>query len=115
MTRRSYGRNDMILMEHEFGDTFFVISSGSVKITHLSEDGREVIFAILGKGEFFGEMALFEEEPRSANAVALEETDVFILRRGEFLAFIEEYPQIVISLITEMARRIRRSDLQIEG
>ncbi len=65
MTKRSYQKNNMILMEDEFGDTFFIIASGSIKITRVSEDGREVILAMLGEGEFFGEMSLLDGETRS--------------------------------------------------
>ena len=62
MTKRSYQKNNMILMEDEFGDTFFIIAGGSIKITRVSEDGREVILAMLGEGEFFGEMSLLDGE-----------------------------------------------------
>ena len=52
MSIRKYEKNDIILMEDEFGDTLFIINKGSIKITRVSEDGREVILAILGEGEF---------------------------------------------------------------
>ena len=115
MTKRSYKKNNIILMEDEFGDTFFVISSGSVKITRISEDGREVILAMLGEGDFFGEMSLLDGESRSANAVATEESDVLILKRSDFIEFLERYPKIAISLLREMATRLRKSDQQIES
>ena len=115
MTKRSYKKNNIILMEDEFGDTFFVISSGTVKITRISEDGREVILAMLGEGEFFGEMSLLDGESRSANAIASEESDVLILKRRDFIEFLERYPKISISLLREMASRLRKSDQQIES
>ena len=115
MTKRSYQKNNMILMEDEFGDTFFIIAGGSIKITRISEDGREVILAMLGEGEFFGEMSLLDGETRSANAIAIEESKVLILKRHDFLLFLERFPKIAISLLTEMAGRIRKSDQQIES
>jgi|TARA_B100001971_G_scaffold54813_1_gene49919 CRP-like cAMP-binding protein len=115
MTKRSYQKNNMILMEDEFGDTFFIIASGSIKITRVSEDGREVILAMLGESEFFGEMSLLDGETRSANAIAIEESEVLILKRHDFLLFLERFPKIAISLLTEMAGRIRKSDQQIES
>ena len=115
MTKRSYQKNNMILMEDEFGDTFFIIAGGSIKITRVSEDGREVILAMLGEGEFFGEMSLLDGETRSANAIAIEESKVLILKRHDFLLFLERFPKIAISLLTEMAGRIRKSDQQIES
>jgi len=105
----------MILMEDEFGDTFFAIIKGRVKINRIKEDGGEVIFALLDEGEFFGEMSLLDAEPRSANAIALEDTDVLILRRADFLDFLEKYPKVAISLLVELIQRIRKSDEQIES
>ena len=115
MQKQKYYKNNMILIQDEIGDTFFTICKGSVKINRLNKDGREVIFAILGEGDFFGEMSLLDEETRSANAVALEDAEVLILRRDDFLDFLEKYPKISIALLAELTRRIRKSDEQIEG
>lgn len=115
MSKRSFRKQNMILMEDEFGDTFFIITKGSVKITRVSEDGREVILAILGEGEFFGEMSLLDGETRSANVIALEDSEALILKRHDFLAILEKYPKIAIALLTELAARIRKSNLQIES
>ena len=115
MDKRSYQENNMILMEEEFGNTLFIICRGSVKITRIREDDREVIFAMLGEGEFFGELSLLDGKTRSANAVALEHTDVLVLKRHDFIASLEEHPKIAIGLLTELARRIRKSDELIES
>jgi len=113
--RRSYKKNNMILMEEDFGDTLFILSRGSVKITRLSDEGREVILSILGEGDFFGEMSIFDGESRSANVIALEDTEVLILKRGDFLDLLEKHPKIAIVLLQELATRLRKSDQQIEG
>ncbi len=115
MQKRVYKKGNIILMEEEFGDTLFVLTRGSVKITRLSDDGREVILSILGEGDFFGEMSIFDGENRSANVIALEDSEVFILKRGDFLDLLERHPKIAIVLLQEMAMRLRRSDQQIEG
>ena len=115
MSKRSYAKNDIILMEDEFGDTFFIISKGSIKITRVSEDGREVILAMLGEGDFFGEMSLLDGETRSANAIAHGDCHVLILKRHDFLLFLEKFPKIAISLLIELAGRIRKTDQQIES
>jgi len=115
MQKRTYKRNNMILMEEDFGDTLFILNTGSVKITRLSDDGREVILSILGEGDFFGEMSIFDGESRSANVIALEDTEVFMLKRGDFLDLLEKHPKIAISLLQELAFRLRKSDQQIEG
>jgi CRP-like cAMP-binding protein len=105
----------MILLEDALGKTFFVIASGSVKITRLSDDGREVILAMLGEADFFGEMSLLDGEGRSANVVALEDSEVLTLTRSDFLEILEQYPKIAISLLEELTRRLRKSDQQIES
>jgi CRP-like cAMP-binding protein len=102
-------------MEDEFGDTLFIINKGSIKITRVSEDGREVILAILGEGEFFGEMSLLDGQTRSANAIAQTGCHVLILKRHDFLQVLEKFPNIAISLLSELAIRIRKSDQQIES
>lgn len=112
---RSYTRGQMILLEESLGETFFVISKGSVKVTRLSNDGREVILAMLGEGEFFGEMSLLDGEGRSANIVAIEDASVLTLKRSDFLDILERFPKIAISLLEELARRLRKSDQQIES
>ncbi|HPC35085.1 MAG TPA: Crp/Fnr family transcriptional regulator [Candidatus Marinimicrobia bacterium] len=115
MQKRSYKKGNIILMEEEFGDTLFILCKGSVKITRVGEDGREVILSILGEGDFFGEMSILDGENRSANVIALEDTSVLILKRGDFLDLLEKHPRIAIALLQEMATRLRRSDRQIEG
>ena len=115
MTQRTFTKNQMILLEDDLGQTFFVISKGSVKITRLSDDGREVILAMLGEADFFGEMSLLDGDGRSANVVALEASEVLTLARNEFLDILEKYPKISICLLGELTHRLRKSDQQIES
>ena len=111
---RSYKKSNIILFEEDPGDSLFIIKEGKVKITRLSEEGREVILSILGEGEFFGEMSLLDGESRSANVIALADSEVFVLKREDFLNILTSNPQIAISLLEELAYRIRKSDQQIE-
>jgi len=115
MIRRAYTKGQMILLEDDLGQTFFVIAGGSVKITRLSDDGREVILAMLGESDFFGEMSLLDGAGRSANVVALEASEVLTLARNDFLDILQQYPKISISLLEELTQRIRKSDQQIES
>jgi len=115
MIRRTYTKGQMILLEDDLGQTFFVIGEGSVKITRLSDEGREVILAMLGESDFFGEMSLLDGAGRSANVVALEASEVLTLARNDFLEILQEYPKISISLLEELTQRIRKSDQQIES
>ena len=113
MVPKSYDVGQVIILEESEGDDCFFVTEGSVKITRLSKDGREVILAILNEGEFFGEMALLDGDLRSANVIALEKTDALTLKRKDFIDSLKKYPQIAIQLLKEMAHRLRESDRQI--
>ena len=113
MISRHYESGKFIFLEDSEGEQCFFVVQGSVKVTRLSKDGREVILAMLNEGEFFGEMALLDGESRSANVIALEETEVLTLNREDFLVVLHDYPQIAIQLLKEMAHRLRKSDRQI--
>jgi len=112
---RDYNKGEIIIMEEDKGESFFLIGKGIVKVTRISDKGQEVILAILGEGDFFGEMSLLDGEGRSANIVAVEDTSALVLSRPEFLSILEKFPQIAIHLLQELTQRIRRSDQQIES
>ena len=115
MISRLYEKGKMILLEQSQGETFFIIISGVVKVTRLSDDGMEVILAILGESDFFGEMSLLDGEGRSANIVANEQSEVVTLSRSDFLDCLQKYPKIAIALLEELAVRLRKSDQHIES
>lgn len=113
--RQMFKKDNMVLIEEEVGSTMFVILSGRVKISRISDEGREVILSILVDGDFFGEMSILDGQTRSANAVTLEDTELLIIRREYFLQMLHDYPQIAINLLKELAHRLRRSDAQIKS
>ncbi len=112
---QKYHKDNIILIEEEVGTTMFIIINGKVKISRISDDGREVILSILSEGDFFGEMSLLDGQTRSANVTALEESELLMIRREEFLQMLYDYPQIAINLLKELAQRIRKSDEQIKS
>jgi len=112
---KKYTKDQLILVEEEAGKTLFIISEGRVKVTRTSDDGREVILSILESGDFFGEMSILDSKSRSASVTAIEISEILLLRRGDFLQILEDYPQIAISLLKELARRLRKSDSQIKS
>ena len=113
--RRTFQKNTMIVIEEDSADTLYIIDKGSVKITRLNDEGREVILAILGSSEFFGEMALLDGQGRSANVMALDDTVMFTLTRRDFLDVLNRFPSISIQLLREMTSRLRKSDQQIKS
>ena len=110
-----YEKDRLILIEEDIGKTLFLIQKGRFKVSRMSDDGREVILSILGPGGFFGELSLIDGKTRSASVTAIEDSEALLLYRGEFIALLEEYPQISISLLKELAARIRKSDTQIKS
>ena len=113
MVAKNFENGNYIFLEDSEGEQCFFVLEGSVKVTRLSKDGREVILAMLNEGDFFGEMSLLDGESRSANVIALEKTKVLTLDRNDFIAVVNDYPQIAVQLLKELARRLRKSDRQI--
>lgn len=114
-SKKRYHKDNLILIEEEVGSTMFVILNGRVKISRISDDGREVILSILSEGDFFGEMSLLDGYTRSANVTASDDSELLVIRREEFLQMLRDFPQIAINLLKELAQRIRKSDEQIKS
>ena len=112
---RKYPKNSMIILEEEMGDVVFIVMSGTVKITRVNDEGKEVILAMLGSGEVFGEMAILDGESRSANALSQENCEVVTINREDFLNLLKTNNKVSLNLMTEFAIRLRKSDQQIEA
>jgi CRP/FNR family transcriptional regulator, cyclic AMP receptor protein len=112
---RSYPRGSVILFEDDPGDSLFIVRSGRVKVVLIGEDGREVILGVLSVGEHFGELSLIDDRPRSAHVIAMEDSNLLVLRRDDFRARVESSPSVAWSLLTELSRRLRRADDKIGG
>ena len=112
---RNFGKDGIIILAEEEGDTLFIIKEGQVKVSIVSEEGREVILSLLGPGAVFGELSLLDGKPRSANVVATGETSLVMLRRSDFVQLIYKTLQIATALLAELATRLRKTDRQIEG
>jgi CRP/FNR family cyclic AMP-dependent transcriptional regulator len=110
---KSYPKGSVILFEDDPGDSLFVVRDGRVKVVLVADDGREVILGILGVGEHFGELALIDDQPRSAHVIAMEESTLLVLRRDDFRRRVEANPIVAWSLLTELSRRLRRADDKI--
>jgi CRP-like cAMP-binding protein len=112
LIERRYPRNTTIVEEGLAGDYMYVIREGRVKVTKLSEDGREKILEILESGDFFGEMALLDREPRSASVKTLEPGRLLALSRADFLSVLHRSPDVAVAVIQELSRRLRWADEQ---
>jgi len=112
--RRRYARGETIFREQDPGSSMFLIEAGKVKIGLVSPDGKEVIVGVFGKGCFFGELALLDGAPRSADAMAIEPSSVLMLGRNDFVRYLEAHPTIAINLLQVLSHRIRRDGQKIQ-
>ncbi len=110
---RRFGIGQVIFHHGDPGGLLYIISQGKVKITHSTVDGHEALLAILGNGDFFGELALLDDSPRSATAEALEPTETLTLHRTDFRRFINSNPDFAMHVLQSMARHIRRLNSQL--
>jgi CRP/FNR family cyclic AMP-dependent transcriptional regulator len=100
----------LIVSHEEPGDALFVIAKGKVKVVLYGETGREIILSILKSGDFFGEMSLLDRQPRSANVVAIEDSELLCLDRDAFQTHLTANPSTALGILAEMSRRLRHAD-----
>ena len=112
---KKFEKDGVILLENETGSALFVIVTGKVKVSRTSDDGREVILSILNDSDFFGEMAILDGQNRSANVTALEDSELFIIQRSDFLDLLYNHPEVSISLLQELTKRLRGADMKIKS
>lgn len=109
-----YQPNQTIFRQHDSGSTMMAVVGGRVRISRLTAAGKEVVFGILTPGDIFGEIALLDGGPRSADAVALGETELIVLDRRDFIPFLERNPTVATGMLEVLCRRIRRTNEQVE-
>jgi CRP/FNR family cyclic AMP-dependent transcriptional regulator len=109
LRRRRYPRGATVFLTGDPGEQLYLIERGRVRIGLVAPDGREVVLAVLGPGEAFGDLALLDGEPRSADAAAQEDSLLLVLPRDAFLRHLEAHPGLAIALLAEMSRRLRRN------
>jgi CRP-like cAMP-binding protein len=110
LTSRDVPKDAQIVTQDEPGDALFIIARGRVKVVLYGDNGREVILTILKAGEFFGEMSLVDDMPRSANVIASEDATVLILKRDQFTEHVRKSPAMALNIMAELSKRLRRAD-----
>ena len=113
--KKNYQKGTIILFEHDEGNAFFFIVKGEVKISRESDDGREVILSLLQDADVFGEMSLLDGLPRSANVTAMENTELYMIKREDFLELLNNHPDVSIALLEEITHRLREAGLRIKS
>lgn len=112
--KRTFRSGEVIFHRDDVGQVLYVIKEGKVKICLIGPEGQEISLAVLGKGDCFGEFAIIDGLPRSADAVALEKVECYTLQRSDFHNAIIKNPQIAIQVMEMLARRLRKTDEKIE-
>lgn len=112
LIERRYPKQSTIVEEGLAGDYMYVIREGRVKVVKSSDDGREKIMDFLEEGSFFGEMSLLDQQPRSASVETLEPVRLLALSRTDFLDVLRRSPDLALSVIQVLTRRLRETDEQ---
>ena len=107
-----YRSGEAIVRQGEVGDCMYVIQAGQAEVVQ-EKEGKEVRLALLGEGDVFGEMALFDRETRSATVRALGETRVLTVDKRTFLRRVHEDPSLAFHILQRMSRRIRELDAEL--
>jgi len=110
MTASRLERGDVLFREGDRGERLYVIGEGKIKLGLTSIDGRENLLAILGPGEMFGELSLFDPGPRTATATAVAETQLIALGHEDLNAFLAGRPAVASTMLAALARRLRRTN-----
>ena len=110
LTEVDLSRGSTLFHEGDPGDQLYFIISGKIKLGRTAPDGRESLVAIMGPGELFGEMALFDPSPRSTSATAVSETRLVGLKHENLKKVIERSPDVSAQLLQALARRLRRTN-----
>jgi CRP/FNR family transcriptional regulator/CRP/FNR family cyclic AMP-dependent transcriptional regulator len=114
MRRRSFRPGEVIFHRDDPGQVLYIIREGKVKIYITSPEGQEVVLAVFGPGDYFGELALLDGQPRSASAVAIDPVESYALQRNDFITAVSHYPRIAIQVMNVLSRRLRQTDAMIE-
>src|SRR5262245_35766234 len=107
LTKRSFSAGEQIFANGDVGDATYVVSSGTIDIFLPGEHSRRVSLKHVHRGEFFGELALFDAKPRSASAVATTDAVLYVLHRDVLEEFLRQHPGSSMAIMRTMSERIR--------
>ncbi len=113
--RRTFPSKNIVFQEGDPGEHLLIILSGTVKILLTGKDGKEFILSVLGKGEFFGEMAILEAAPRCATVKTVEPCEFFMLGQKELNQLLIQHPGIALKFLKNISRRLRKTTEQVRS
>jgi len=106
-TKRVEAR-EVLFRKGDPGNQLYGVLSGHLKVMATGKDGKEIVFGVMSPGDVIGEIAVVDQEPRSATVVGLERSDLLTLHRRELIPFLESHPKAAIQLAAILANRLRR-------
>ena len=112
--RRSVPKGATIFAKGDAGIGLIGVVSGSIKISVTSADGRDIVLNIIHPGEVFGEIALLDGRPRTANATAMSDCELIVIERREFIPFLRSEPDVTLKLMEILCSRLRRTSEQVQ-
>ena len=115
MSRRSVAKNRAVMHAGDATDSLYIIIGGRVKVQMADDEGKEVILAALGPGEFFGEMGLMDDEPRAASVVTTEACEFVVITKDDFNALLKDNFELAMVIMRGLVKRLREADRKIES
>ena len=112
--RRSFPKGRTIVSEGEPSQSMYILLAGRAKVQRSDSEGKEVILAVLGSGEHFGEMSLIDDAPRSASVITLESSEFIAVSKEAFKAMLAQSPDMAMAVMRGLVRRLREADQKIE-
>ncbi len=112
---RSFTRHVYVMHAGEETDSIYIVLSGKVKVVIADDQGREVILGFMGPQEFFGEMGILDDQPRSASVYTLEPCEMLRLSKAAFMNCLKEHSEVAMLVIRNLVKRLRAADRKIES
>ena len=112
--RRNFPKGRVIVTEGEPSQSLYILLSGRAKVQRSDTEGKEVILAVIGPGECFGEMSLIDESPRSASVITIDTSDFMAINKESFKSMMMSSPEMCLRIMAGLVRRLREADRKIE-
>ncbi|HYQ95173.1 MAG TPA: cyclic nucleotide-binding domain-containing protein [Burkholderiales bacterium] len=113
LLRKPYPKNSTVVAAGDPADALYIVISGRLKVIMSDKEGREVILAILNQGDFFGEMGLIDQAPRSATVVAIDSCELLTMTRADFTKCLQKNFDLTMNVILGLVKRLREADRKI--
>src|SRR5881396_482539 len=113
LLRKAYPKNSAVVVAGDPADALYIVISGRLKVMMSDKEGKEVILAILNQGDFFGEMGLIDQAPRSASVVAIDSCELLTMTRADFTKCLQKSFDLTMNVIRGLVKRLREADQKI--